>query len=275
MLKTKKDNLTHLRNMNSIQFIRWIKSTNGVILNPKLTMKVDGIGARFGKDKEGNIFLESTRSVPIFNCGDFEKYTKNITSNSVRILRSIHYDNILHCLKNSNMMKEFPDNTKCVCEILYNPMGIVNGTKIKFVNVNYDLARLGTMITILPYYFIELDQGNRLDDIQLLSTEEVKIVETNLESTDINIMTIYKDIQLFDSSQIKILLSRKPTFEKENIKTILFSIKKRLEKILLETDCIKDKYKLGKEIEGIVLWINGKGYKITTDKFKSLLSWNK
>ena len=59
---TRRQGMQHFQKMDPIEFVEWLRDvkreTQGVLKNIKAVMKVDGLGARFGKDKNGKPFLK-------------------------------------------------------------------------------------------------------------------------------------------------------------------------------------------------------------------------
>ena len=142
VVASKRKSLMHLQGMKPIEFIEWVKGLQddfgGVLDDLEVTLKVDGLGARFGKDKNGKFFFEGSRTGPIFEPKAFSTHAKSKGSKPEIVERAGHYDDMFDTLMSSAVVKVLPEDTKVVCEIFYNPMGIGNSKEIVFVSVKYD-----------------------------------------------------------------------------------------------------------------------------------------
>lgn len=147
---TKRQNMSHLEAMKDLDFIALCQSLDGGTMSGlKTVMKVDGLAARFGKDKDGNIFFESARSGPVFEPGTFSIYTMEKGGSDESIERSRHYDNLLLFFKISGVLKDLPNNTKIVCEVLYTPLSQEEDDGFRFVSVKYSKKAITKKLTIL------------------------------------------------------------------------------------------------------------------------------
>jgi len=279
--QTKRKGMIHFQNMKNDEFILWLKQieadSNGILKNIKCVSKIDGLGARFGRDTNGNCFFEGSRTGPIFDSGAFSKYIKNKTSDLELIKRAAHYDNILEIFKKSSFMNVIPKNTKVVCEIFYNPMAKENDMNITFVTITYDKRKLGSLMSIMPYTILKSDTGEEHPNKDIIlkklydqSNSTIKIIDPNLKFNEINIKAFIETISVIDDDSLLILKSRKHNdrIAKMNLNNIIQKIKDDLAEYILNHPGIENKFKFGPEIEGIVLWINDKEYKITTKNFK-------
>jgi hypothetical protein len=251
-------------------------------------MKIDGIGGRFGKDSSSRPFFESSYSGPVFTSGSFVEYAKSTAQcddilSAGRIQRAIHIDELFDTISISNIMEALPENTKIVCEIFYTAMAKhENDEHITFVHVAYNKQKIGKSITVMPYTVLEANTGNEHSDkeeilniLYSLSNEDIKIVNPNLSILDNIDISYYADeVSDITDQTLLFLKSRKHVIDIEIKKSLMERIQKvknELAEYILYHPNIVDKYKLGEQIEGIVLWIDGIEYKITTSEFKECI----
>jgi hypothetical protein len=278
---TTRQGITHLQDMKPEEFVSWIKSVKaagGVLSNYKTVMKIDGLGARFGRDSSGKIFFEGSRTGPIFDSGAFSAHAIAKGASDEIVLRAKHYDDMLELFKTADFMKAVPNDTKVVCEIFYNPMAKEEEDGITFVTVKYDKTKLGSLMSIMPYTVLQASTGLEhpdkkkiLDDLYKKSNEKIKIIDPNLKMGSIDISGIINTVATIEDGALEILKSRKAIDRdaKQNILDIIQKAKNDLASYLLAHPGIEDKFKLGQNIEGIVIHVNDKPFKITTDEFKA------
>ena len=217
-----------------------------------------GIGFRCGKDSDGKIYIEGSRTGPIFDEGSFSSYAKGKTDDIEIIARAVHYDNILVKIKSASFMKAVPNNTKIVCELFYNSMSEMNEKGIKFVTITYDKTKLGSEMTILPYTILESSSGKEhpekdeiLSNLYKQSNDKIKIIDPNLNFTEIDINTWIDPISTISDDSLLILKSRKAADKenKQNLLNIIQQMKDEMGDYLLNHPGIEGKFKLGSDIE--------------------------
>ena len=281
--------IDHLSKMNDIQFIEFAKSIqrdlNGKIDAIPVTLKVDGLGARFGKGPDGTPFFESSSSGPIFKSGSFSAFAQKQGHDELRLQRAKHYDELFDLITNSQFVKKLPNDTKVFCEIMYNPMATATESGLKFVAMNYDKKLLGNKLSIVPHYVEKTDntphpQSEKIKEWLLTqSSPDIKFIDDRLnyeESLDVS-ATIDPVLSLNDQA-IAVLQSRKMADkdEKAKIKASIQAVKNELANQILNNPKLVDKYKLGQDIEGIVLHRpNAPKLKITTTDFQQSKSGEK
>ena len=261
IVTTKRKGIEHFEKMKPALFQSWLQTVKeeagGILSGYKTVMKVDGLSARFGKDEDGNVFFEGARTGPIFDDRSFSNFVlkKNFFAPQHVLQRAYHYDDMLRVFKTRRFMRVVPPGAKVICEVLYSPLATIYPDGMVFVHVKYDKTKLGSLMTILPYGVIDAYTGEPhelevtiLDDLYNESTFEIMLSSPNLKMNEI-------DINYF------IDLSSSKDIEK---------VKKDLAQFLLAHDGIEGKYRLGNEIEGIVIHID-KPYKITTNEFREEL----
>ena len=280
--------IQHLQKMNDLEFIELIKKIksymHGKLGNVKMSLKIDGLGARFGKDANGQPFFESSHSGPIFRGGMFSQHAASKGLTGDRLDRAKHYDDIFDLITGSKFIRMLPNDTKIVCELLYNPMAEITDNGLKFVTVSYDRSALGDPMSIVPITAQIASTGEphpQSDEIiekllQMGQENGIKIIDSNLTvSGDIDINAVIDPIMSLNDRSIEILQSRKKidAAEKTQIKALIQTVKEELANFILTNPNISGLDRLGKDIEGIV--ISGSDMptlKVTTPDFKSALS---
>jgi|PlaIllAssembly_1097288.scaffolds.fasta_scaffold00009_12 hypothetical protein len=287
VVASRRQGITHLQEMKPEEFVAWMRTVKtelgGILKNVKAVMKIDGLGARFGKDANGRPFFEGSRTGPVFDSGAFSAHARGKTDDVEMIARAVHYDNMLEIFKKEDFMSALPNNTKVVCEIFYNPMAEETEKGIKFVTVSYDKSRLGSLMTIMPYTVLDASSGHDSPDKSSIlkslyqkSSDKIKIIDPNLKFTEIDVSVYADAASVYSDESLQILKSRKATdrADKQNLLNALQKIKDDLADYLLTHPGIEGKFKLGPEIEGVVLHLPDRAtgtapYKITTDAFKA------
>ena len=282
VIASKRKSLVHLQQMKPIEFIEWAKGidieTGGVLKNLNVTLKVDGLGARFGKSVDGQFFFEGSRTGPIFKEKSFSAHAKSKGSKEEIVKRAEHYDDMFDLLKAAAITKAVPAGAKVVCEIFYNPIGTHTAGSSVFVSIKYDTAKLGNVMTIVPITILDATTGEEHDDRDSImkklygaSSNDVKVIDPSLKSKAINIKAQIKDVVKYGAAEIELLNSRKAIDKpaKEALITALQNAKDELAQYLLDHPGIEGKNKLGADIEGLVMNVNGSPVKVTTQDFKN------
>jgi hypothetical protein len=133
--------------------------------------------------------------------------------------------------------------------------------KLKFVTIAYPKNKLGNTMSIIPISVIgEYD----IQQLYEKSNNDIKIISPIL--SDINIKL---DIKIDDIDEtILTSLKQKDKSKKQEYIEIIQELKNSIAKTILKNAKISNI--LGDDFEGIVVEINNKLYKITSDKFKIL-----
>ena len=284
---TKRQGIVHLQKMNDLEFVNFVRSLKtdlqGKLTDVSMNLKVDGLGARFGKDTNGRPFFESSHSGPIFQGGMFSKHAEAHGFTGEKLERARHYDNIFHTVVNSQFVEDLPKDTKIVCEIMYNPLAEVTETGLKFVTVSYDKRALGRLMSIIPFNAIVASTGEPhpqndkiLEMLYKHSTSTIKIIDSNLtQEGEIDVNAVIDPVLSINDRMLSILQSRKAADreEKAQIKVFLQTVKDELADYLLSHPGIIGKDRLGKDIEGLIVKPkNFSPFKVTTPDFKSALA---
>lgn len=287
---TKRKGIQHLEKMKESEFldlIEYIKNDlQGKLDNVTVNLKMDGLGFRVGRDESGSIFVEGSRTGPIFRDKAFSDFTKSQGKNEQAIARAEHYDDILDHFKNSSLLNDVPNDTKIIMELLYNPLGEFKEGGIQFVKVSYDRSKLGSLMTIIPIDVIVASTGEphpQSNDIfeSLLSksNSKVKVASNRLDITgEIDINAVVDPLKSLDIEESKrILKSRKKADkeEKQKLIEIITQVKEDLAEFLANNDKIVDKERFGTESEGLVFTINDELIKITSNDFRTKMAQDK
>ena len=286
---TTRKSMAHLSAMKPEEFVNWLKTikreARGILSNYKTSLKIDGLGYRFGKDENGRVFVEGSRTGAITDSGAFSHYAKTNNRPDSVIARAYHYDDMLEVFKRADCMKVLPNNTKVICEILYNPLAEEDSTGLTFVSVKYDKSKLGSLMTVIPIKIVNANDGKPRDDSDEIlaklykqSNNEIKIVDPTLSMGSIDINAIIDTLETLDDSALVIIKSRKAIDKivKENILNIINKAKEDFVAHLLKHPEIVDKFRLGPELEGITLDIPDKGtFKLIDPAFKLSKSFPK
>lgn len=271
--ETKRKDMKHFHDMNDACFIELLNQSKGTIGNLKTVMKVDGISARFGKDKNGNIFFEGARTGPIFEKNSFSNYAK---ARGFDIERATHYDDLLNIFQETNLLDQMPNDTKIICEILYTPLANkIDNESITFISIPYQKSLIGEVLTILPFYATVASSGQEIDnfDFNFLykqNNSKIKTIDPNLNMGVIDIHKFCDKLNEVENKEVLFSKKRNDREIKELTKTEIKKIKTDLGYYILSSDSIVGKERIGEVIEGIVVWVNNKEYKITTQQFKNL-----
>lgn len=283
VLTTTRKSMTHLQQMKPEDFVDWLKTikreAKGILSNYKTTLKCDGLGYRFGKDDTGRVFVEGSRTGPVFDSGAFSHFAKTNGRPDSVITRAYHYDDMLELFKRADFIKVLPNNTKVICEILYNPLAEEDSTGLTFVSVKYDKSKLGSLMTIIPISILNANDSKVRDDsddilakLYKQSNNEIRIVNPILSMNNIDINGIINTIETLDDSALITIKSRKAAdkIAKENILNVINKAKEEFVAYMLKHPGIEDKFQLGTEIEGITLDIPEKGtFKLIDPAFKA------
>lgn len=286
---TTRSNMLHLQKMTDTAFVQFVQDVKqnlqGKLQGIPVSLKVDGLGARFGRDNTGRPFFEGSRTGAIFEPGAFSQYTASRGGTEEMLARAKHYDDIFEVITKSNFIKILPKDTKIVCEVFYNPLGEMTDGGIKFVNIAYDPSRLGQLMTIVPFKALVASTGEThpnsdaiIDALFQQSSQQIKFIDTRLEiKGSIDISTVVDPVASLDAQAIATLNSRKrdDADAKTYLKQIVQQTKEALADFVLTNPQIVDKFKLGPNIEGLVLNINGRDIKVTTSEFKQTIAAKK
>ncbi len=282
VVATNRIGMVHLQKMKDVEFIEFVKSVKtqmqGKLKNLKASLKVDGGGYKFGKDAAGQAFVEGSRTGPITSPGAFSKHAISKGAQGQVLLRAYHYDDLYDIVTKAEFMKVIPNDCKIIGEVLYNPMAELIDDGIKFVSVVYDKSKLGELMTVVPFKVVVASTGQEHPDSEQIiaalhkqSTAKIKFVDHRLAVIDdVDISAIVDPILSLNDRSVQVLNSRLKSdkAEKDSIKSLIQTVKDQVAEYILAHPSIVGKFKLGPNIEGLVLNIDGKDYKVTTQQFK-------
>lgn len=150
------------------------------------SIKVDGLGFRFGTDLAGRRYVESSTSGIVYDPAVFYTYTAAKTSDPVRLNRALAYTKFANSLLlESSLFSCLKPGHKIVVEILATEIGTLDGNgNIKFVNSWYAVDQLGSLITVIPLHCLDetgtkLDQAETLaivEQMKSLSSDSIKVI---------------------------------------------------------------------------------------------------
>jgi hypothetical protein len=149
MSNTKRVDIQHLVDLSPVKSAALF---NTILRNNMLigTLKIDGVGFRFGKDATGKKFVESSYSGVIYDPNDFVEYAK-ANNKDMRIATA--YKNLSLLLFKSRVMNRIKSNTKIVCEVLYEGLNQSSDPNtVKNVHLEYSksvLSKKGLAVFII------------------------------------------------------------------------------------------------------------------------------
>ena len=221
----------------------------------KTVLKVDGLYAEFGKDMEGMPYFQSARSPRAFaaDAGLFVKFAKECGR---PLARAEAYESLMADIFASELSYALPRGTHITCEILDMKQAVFSedGSHATFVNVPYEVKRLGKRMTILPY---------SIDTHFAFSVSGKSIL--HLQDNDAG-----NGISIIDPTL-------QPLFKILNLPTdTLFgeAMLKELAACFYETQLESVRSKLGLYNEGLVVYIDRKPYKITEKTYDDVRKKN-
>jgi hypothetical protein len=285
---SKKQSIVHLEKMKPAEALELLSSianeTSMHWKDLKLKLKVDGLGARFGKDAHGHFFFESSRSGIIQTSGAFSSYTAGKNSSELSIVRAKHYDELYEVLHKSKLWKSLPNDTKVIVELLYNPMAEESELGLKFVNIHYDKSKLGSELTIVPLKVEVASNGEQhpqeekiIDKLLKQSTTKIKIINPQIGTQHtLDVSAALSPLKLLPNNAKELVNSLKhgDKAKKLELTAILDVIKDQLaSQVLAHSQAMLNHLdsNIGQDMEGVVIEWNGKKYKVTTAAFKKLL----
>ena len=287
---TQRVSIQHIDKLPPKKFIQLVKYLNdeyrGILLKDKIniTEKIDGSAIRFGMNKDGKVYIESSYSGPIYNDNGYTEWVKSRGYEPNRISKG--FDNILKSIKTDkkllSVLRKYyrPNGVKVIGELLYIPFGEQNKDKVKFVKISYDKKHLGTEWTIVPFTILD-DDGNEHEFTEKIKKELYKISDSKRKyvpptiNIDSNI-DISAELSDIESSLFKkypdiesLVVSRKKADKelKEKLKQEIALWQKRISQKIIQ---YVNKGVFGPDFEGIVIKLqDGTMLKVVTDTFKN------
>lgn len=271
-----------MRDADFINFCKEILDDGGKLEGVPINLKVDGAGIRFGKDEQGRPFFMTSRvDEPKYldNYGDFEAYGRSQGQSEERLNFTRNYDEALKLILTSDFMKDIPPDTIVQAEMLYNPMAKKTPEGYEFVNIAYDPAKLGSMMTLVPISVKQYSTGKtRPDEAKIKkqlvkdSTKEIKLLTNTLPHKGIDVRKIVTPIVKNSDTLLNAVQQRGNTPDKEKAKAILNKARQALSSTIINSD-IQGKDQLGDTIEGLVINMpSGTLAKVTSPKMKEKMA---
>jgi len=252
-------------------------------VNSSITEKADGFSLKFGLDADDRFFIESSNSDPIYDEGEFNKFTLDKKGQTDPI--SEGYEDILVTLKNNEKLQEFlrDINTysgiKIITECFYMPLADVDedSDSVKFIATWYKKKLVGSWAT-----FVVLDvldgRTNSLDNsedikkqLMSLSDNKIKFVDNkvNIEPIDFSkeletVKNFINKIEQEYGTNIKEILNSKVDNKKLLIKNTINNFQKQF------SNKLKSLVNSGNfgDYEGLVISLyNGLIFKVISDNF--------
>lgn len=267
-----------------VDMCRELAKNNGRLDNSVIHLKVDGAGIRFGRTESGEpFFMTSKVTTPMTadKIGAFEKYAASTGAAPERVEFAKNYDAALEHIVTSKWIRQLPSDTIVQAEMLFTPMGEKTDGGVKFVNIPYDPKALGDKMTLVPFLFRKFSSGevhpeSRAIKAQLLksSDSDTKFVDSTLESKGIDVSKIIDPVVNMDSKLLDTLKPRsKDTAERQQARAILTRAREQLSTAIYNSEKIKGRDQLGKNIEGLVINLpNGIMAKVTSPEMKSAVA---
>lgn len=290
---SKRQGVQHLEKMKDVDFLDLLDELrdetgeNFRLDQIPMTLKIDGLGGRFGKSADGRPFFESSRSGPITKPGSFTAHMKSQgIDDEEKVDRAVKYDRLFDEVMDAindidnRLGEDFLKNVKVHCEILFRPMAIEENGKMKFVSVAYDNLPEGIELALIPLFVEEADTGNphpKSDQIKA-TLLKLKRLDQNCMFID-NILSKNKEIDvtgiirpLENIEALRDMATGRSRTAKQEVSQILQPVKDELAKEIAENPNILGKYKLGKDWEGIIIYTRKGPIKITSPKFKQIMA---
>ncbi|MFA6199100.1 MAG: hypothetical protein WC679_01675 [Bacteroidales bacterium] len=265
MQNTKRKTIKSLRQFTNNNFVKLFKKTSCIKETDRVSLKVCGIGFRFGKLEDGTFFVEGSKTGIITNPNDFIEYALEKQYIGMLYQRCVAYSDMFHLLKNQKFVKDLPNNVKVVCEFLYNPLHIEETEKtIQFVNYHYDKDKLGTLLSIVP---LEVIGDYDINNLYEYSTDEILFINPILPYRWVSFARVMGKLYFMDFG--------KPAFEKtkkdiDNPFWVLYNekiegYKKQINDLLYKEFSSDGAAILGDNIEGFVIELDKFKFKVKKD----------
>ena len=260
-----------------------ILSMGGNLTNTSINLKIDGAGISFGKDASGKPFFMTSRVTDpkyIENYGDFTRYGQSTGQNQQQLDRTSKYDHALKIILTSNFIKQLPSDTIVRCEMLFVPMATKTNHGIKFVNIEYDPTKLGSIMTLVPFEIKQFSSGQVRQDSDKIknalissSSPKIKIMDNNLSHDSIDVTDIVRPIAEKKEALVTALRTERSTESKIKTKQIIARAKQQMSDRIAKDTSVSGKDRFGNTMEGIIInFPSGKAVKITSPEMKSAMN---
>ena len=281
--------INHINAMKPADFIQLMnafkKDMKGILntTNASFNEKVDGSSLRFGLSPEGKFFFETSHSGPLFSKDGFSAMVL-AKHPDADLSGPKKFDDLGGVIRSSKKIQAFlkkhntENGIKIAGEIIFHPLGEVDGDKIRFIRISYDRKKLGTTLTFFPFDVLD-GNGEKLDnqaeiisDLKKLSDPDIMILTNeaeNVGSIDMNVEidNLNKFVSKYNEIE-KILVSRKKV-DKEEKNIVKAFVKDIQDKVAAKILAGIKAGRFGPSFEGIVFTLatTGKTYKVVSQEF--------
>ena len=167
----------------------------------------------------------------------------------------------------SKFIKHIPKNTVVQFEMLFNDMAEKTPDGLKFVNIPYDPAKLGSVMTLVPFVVKDFQTGKVRPDSDAIiehlmksSSSKIKILSNRLSHRGINVGKI-----------IQPALGMDPANKAVN-RSVLDKVRQQLSNAIIDSPALQGKDMLGNNIEGVVVNMPSGPFKVTSSKMKAAMA---
>lgn len=145
----------------------------------RILEKVDGDSVRFGRDYDGKLFFENSKSGPVYEFGGFSDYCRRTGGSYIQ--RAKHYDDMMELVLKHKVMDCVPNGTRAFAEALYRPMAEYDdGRIIRWHKTDYKSDWLTPKLTLCVF---RVDQ-----DLDLCNPFLMDHMVTNTDGKEIDIL---------------------------------------------------------------------------------------
>jgi hypothetical protein len=290
--------MPHLRDLKPADFLDLIdelKTAGGKfkLQNIPLNVKIDGLGARFGKNAQGKPFMGTSRTEPRYTANFLDYHKEKGTTDPEMLNRAANYDKLFNEMMvaieviDLKLGANFLINKQVTCEVLYLPFASETPEgKLKFVGIEYDQLPQGVDLVIVPYRITDSTTGQ---DIPNTDAALQKIANLGQQGNTMfmsnrlvqkGALDVTEIINLVDNlDELKQIVSatagkrdRASLALRREVETKLKSVQIALEKAIDEDPKILGKTKLGQDYEGIVINSRLGPIKVTSQRQKDIIA---
>jgi hypothetical protein len=292
VVQSKRKGIVHLEKMKDIDFLNLLdeikdEATGQFKLdNMPMTVKVDGFGARFGKDSNGRPYMETSRSGPKFEPGAFSQNAEKRQADPEVKARAKLFDDLYDEMMNvisqvdGKLGEKALVDAKVHCEVLYLPFATEQEDgRLKFVGISYDKLPQGVTLALVPLFVEKSSTGDQHPNSDKFVSALRKIGRVG--------STMFIDNSLTSDGGLDVTTSLPPLENIEVLKGMVTSgkrdlkkdasaalqpVKDELARFIISNPNIIGKDKLGKDYEGIILNTKNGPVKITSQEQKDIIT---
>ena len=289
--------MPHLHDLKAPDFLDLldeIHDGNGKfkLQNIPLNVKVDGFGGRFGKNKDGEPFMGTSRTEPRYEAS-FVKYHQAKGTTDPEILgRAQMFDDLFKEMMNaiklvdSKLGADFLTDKQVTCEVLFLPFATKTAEgRLKFVGIHYDELPKGVQLALVPFHVVEASTGEPIENDQQFINELLKVGQqgsvmfVNNRLVQKEGLDVTEIINVLDNiEELKQIVSdthgkrdRASLALKKEVEEKLLPVKEKLEQAIISDPNIIGKDMLGKDYEGIVINSRLGPIKVTSQEQRNVI----